>query len=258
MSVVIGVFDSGVGGLSVLRHIPRHLPEADILYLADQARAPYGTRSLSEVEEISMSVSGSLIGAGATTIVVACNTASAAALDTLRLEFPATPFVGMEPAVKPAVGSTASGVIGILATGATFQSERFASVVRRFAGGARIEIAACPEWVTIVESGRRDGPDVETAVRARLEPVLAAGADTLVLGCTHFPFLIDIISRVAGPTIRVVDPADAVARQVARVHKGTGSGSIRLTTTGDADRLTSQARLLVPELGLPRALAFEV
>ena len=254
---MIAVFDSGVGGLSVLRHIPRLLPKADILYLADQARAPYGIRSLEQVEEIAVRVSSSLIEAGAETVVVACNTASAAALDTLRREFPATPFVGMEPAVKPAVGSTTSGVIGILATGATFQSERFASVVRRFAGGADIHVAACPEWVTMVESGHLTGPDVEAAVRGRLEPILSAGADTLVLGCTHFPFLVDTITAVAGPSVRVVDPGDAVARQVSRVHSVPGSGSITSATTGDVDVLSRQTQLLVPELGLPRALAFE-
>lgn len=255
---MIGVFDSGVGGLSVLRHIPGHLPGADILYLADQARAPYGIRSLVEVEGIALQVSGSLIDAGAETIVIACNTASAAALDTLRVEFPGIPFVGMEPAVKPAVGSTKSGVIGILATGATFQSERFASVVRRFAAGAEVQVAACPEWVTIVESGRLDGPDTERAVRAKLDPILAGGADTLVLGCTHFPFLLDTISKVAGPSIRIVDPGDAVARQVARVHTGIGSGSIALATTGDIHRLTGQAANLVPKLAIDRVLPFDV
>lgn len=256
--MVIGVFDSGVGGLSVLRHIPPLLPQADILYVADQARAPYGTRGLNEVKDIAFRVSKSLIAAGATTIVVACNTASAAALDSLRIEFPATPFVGMEPAVKPAVGSTSSGVIGILATGATFQSERYASVVKRFAGDAEIRVAACPDWVTIVESGRLNGPEVEEAVRARLEPILEAGADTLVLGCTHFPFLLDVISRVAGRSVRVVDPGGAVARQVARVHQGGGSGSMTLATTGDTALFAKQAARLVPELAVSPVLAFDV
>ena len=256
--MVIGVFDSGVGGLSVLRHIPPLLPGADILYLADQARAPYGTRGLDEVEGIAIEVSQSLIAAGASTVVVACNTASAAALDTLRVEFPTIPFVGMEPAVKPAVGSTASGVIGILATGATFQSERYASVVRRFAGGAEIRVAACPDWVEIVESGDIDGREVEDAVRSRLTPILEAGADTLVLGCTHFPFLLDVISRVAGPSIRLVDPGSAVARQVARVHQGSGSGSLTLATTGDTEIFARQAARLVPELAASPVLAFSV
>jgi glutamate racemase len=165
----------------------------------------------------------------------------------------------MDPAVKPAVGSTQSGVIGILDTGATFQSRRFASVVKRFARGADIQVAACPDWVTLVEDGLLDGPEVELAVRSRLEPILAAGADTLVLGCTHCPFLVDVISRVAGSSVRVVDPGDAVARQVGRVHRGgDGSGSFRLATTGDASLLTRQAGLLVPELALPPALAFAI
>jgi glutamate racemase len=164
----------------------------------------------------------------------------------------------MEPAVKPAVGSTASGVIGILATGATFQSERYASVVRRFAGGAEIRVAACPDWVEIVESGDIDGREVEDAVRSRLTPILEAGADTLVLGCTHFPFLLDVISRVAGPSIRLVDPGSAVARQVARVHQGSGSGSLTLATTGDTEIFARQAARLVPDLAASPVLAFSV
>jgi len=238
---MIGIFDSGVGGLSVLTEIRRELPAADLLYLADQARAPYGVRTLAEVADMADEASRWLLDRGATTITIACNTASAAALHALRADHPDVPFVGMEPAVKPAVVSSATGVIGVVATAATFQGELFASVLLRHATGATVLTQACPEWVELVENAEVDGPDARRHVAACLAPILDGGADTLVLGCTHFPFLVPLIEEVAGPGVRIVDPAPAVARQVRRVASGVGSGRLTLATSGEPERFRQVA-----------------
>lgn len=253
---MLGMFDSGVGGLGVLAATRDILPDADIAYVADQANSPYGVRSLHEVEEASVKVSRALIGKGAETIVIACNTASAAALHLLRELHPGTRFVGMEPAVKPAALKTRTGVIGVLATEATFQGQLFASVVDRFAEGTTVVTAACPEWVELVEKGDLEGPVVEAEVTRRISPLVAQGADTLVLGCTHFPFLIDTIRSVVGPDVTIVDPAPAVARQTSRVHPAGGQGGLRLYTTGDPQSLGRRARGLIGVETAPALLTF--
>lgn len=233
---MIGVFDSGVGGLSVLTEIRRLLPEPDVVYLADRANAPYGQRSLEEVRGFAEACTRHLLDLGAELIVVACNTASAAALHHLRAINPMVPFVGMEPAVKPAAEVTRSRVVGVLATAATFQGELFASVVGRFAEGVTVINQACPGWADLVETGVTTGPVAEAAVARHLDPVLAAGADTLVLGCTHYPFLRPLISTRAGAQVAIIDPAGAVARQVValtgRMVATGGGGGLRLLTTG--------------------------
>lgn len=234
---MIGVFDSGVGGMSVLRSLRALLPSADFVYYADSGRAPYGPRPLEQVRAFAEEITDHLIDSGAGLVVVACNSASAAALHHLRRTHPSVPFVGMEPALKPAAATTGTGVVGVLTTAATFQGELFASVLDRFALGVRVETAICDGWVELVEAGRFDGPEVEATVRTHVEPLLTSGADTLVLGCTHYPFLADVISRVAGPRVRLVDPAPAVARQAARLAAeaglDTGSGTLRVETSGD-------------------------
>ncbi|HRE29622.1 MAG TPA: glutamate racemase, partial [Anaerolineales bacterium] len=184
---MLGVFDSGVGGLSVVRHLLRALPEAGVVYVADTAHVPYGPRSLAEVRAFSHAITRYLLDLGASEIVVACNTASAAALKSLRESFPGVPFVGMEPAVKPAAEQTHSGVVGVLATPATFQGELFASVVERFARDVRVLRQTCPGLVEQIEAGRLDTPDTEALLRGWLEPMLQEGIDALVLGCTHYP-----------------------------------------------------------------------
>jgi glutamate racemase len=235
---MIGVFDSGVGGLSVLVEIRRLLPSADLLYFADQGRAPYGVRTLGEVAALSGDVTDWLLERGAEVITIACNTASAAALHELRARHPGVRFVGMEPAVKPAALSTASGVIGVLATAATFQGELFASVVQRHASGARVLTMACPAWVELVEEGSLEGPETHRHVEDCLTGLLAGGADALVLGCTHFSFLVPVIEDVAGSGVAVVDPAPAVARQVERVAGNLdGDGRLILATSGDPEKL---------------------
>lgn len=237
----IGMLDSGLGGFSVLVPLRRHLPDLDVLYIADRGRAPYGPRPLDEVRAMAEEITEHLVTAGAGLIVVACNSASAAALHTLRRLHPEVPFVGMEPAVKPAAETTRSGVIGVLTTQATFQSELLASVVDRFAGGAKVVPRVCDGWVELVERGEVTGAAAEAAVEHHVAPLLAAGADTLVLGCTHYPFLAPLIARIAGPEVTILDPADAVALQASRVAAlhgiGAGSGSIVVETTGETHGL---------------------
>ena len=233
----IGVFDSGVGGLSVLTEIRRLLPKADLTYLADRANAPYGERSLQEVRELAEACTDRLLGLGAELIVVACNTASAAALHHLRDLHPEVPFVGMEPAIKPAAALTRNKVIGILATTATFQGELFASLVDRLPDGFTLINQACPGWAELVEAGVVTGYGAESTIARFLDPVLSAGADTLVLGCTHYPFLRDLIAARGGSHVAIVDPSPAVARQVSvvcsKLRGHAGSGRLRLFTTGD-------------------------
>jgi glutamate racemase len=245
MSRLIGVFDSGVGGLSVLTEIRHQLPAADLLYFADQGRAPYGVRTLEEVAAMSEEVTQWLIDRGADMITIACNTASAAALHSLRARHPGLPFVGMEPAVKPAASTTTSGVIGVVATAATFQGELFASVVQRHASGANVINRACPAWVDLVEAGEIEGPETRRQVERCLRAIIDGGADTVVLGCTHFSFLIPVIEEVTGPDLSIIDPGPAVAKQVARLAGDEpGEGTLTLATSGDPDRLRESARRL--------------
>jgi glutamate racemase len=223
-----------------LGEISRQLPGEDLVYLADQAHVPYGSRTLAEVRHFSNQISRYLLDQGANLVVVACNTASAAALHGLRAAFPETPFVGMEPAVKPAAEFTRSGVVGVLATPATFQGALYASVVERFAQGVRLIQDTCPGLVRQIEAGNLAGGETRLILETALLPMLADGIDTIVLGCTHYPFVIPIIQEIAGPQVRVIDPAPAVARQVGRVLQSRGllnpdkrGGDVRLLTTGE-------------------------
>lgn len=219
----IGIFDSGLGGLSILKEVRRQLPRENILYFADQGRLPYGPRPVEEVRLFAGQITRFLLARGAKAIVVACNTASAAALKHLRQNFPHVPFVGMEPAVKPAAEQTRSRIVGVIATEATCQSDVFASVVERFANGVRVIPRACPGLVTQVEAGELDSPLTHRLLHESLDPMLEAGIDSLVLGCTHFPFLIPAIAAIVGPKVRIFDPAPAVARQVGRVVGAHGA-----------------------------------
>lgn len=240
---MIGVFDSGVGGLSVLSAIREQLPDADLWYVADRGRAPYGPRSLADVEAISHDVSRWLIDKGADCLVVACNTASAAALKSIRRAHPELAVVGMEPAVKPAAAGTITGTVAVYATAATFQGELFESVVSRFAEGVRVLTRACPEWVAMVERGVVDGPEAEELVTAALQPAIDADADHIVLACTHFSFLAPVIETVSG--ITVIDPAPAVALQTVRVAPTPlESGLTRLAASGDLSEFAALARSL--------------
>jgi glutamate racemase len=242
----VGVFDSGVGGLAVLLELQGLLPDEDLAYIADQNWAPYGTRTLDEVRDRSVAIAAELIGRGAKIVVVACNSASAAALHHLREVFPETPFVGMEPALKPAAEHTLKGVVGVLATATTFQGELYASVLDRHANGVEVHEVAAPRLAMLVEDGLFE--EAESDLKELLSPMLAAGVDTLVLGCTHYSFLHDQIRAVVGPEVRLVDPAPAVARQVGRVleergllNRAPGGGGTAYFTSADPGRLEEQA-----------------
>ncbi len=235
----IGVFDSGVGGLSVWREIVRSLPTESVIYLADQARAPYGERSKEEVARYTHAAVAWLVSQGVKLVVIACNTASAAALDRVRARWPETPIVGMEPAVKPASQRTRTGHVGVLATPGTLQADRFSSLVERFANGVHVHTVMGTGLVQMVEQQKLDGPEVEARLQEVLAPVMAADIDHLVLGCTHYPFLAPALRRVLGDDVQLVDPAPAVARQTRRVlekrhlqRTQSASGVWRFVTTG--------------------------
>ncbi|MGH2592668.1 MAG: glutamate racemase [Anaerolineae bacterium] len=247
----IGVFDSGVGGLSVWREIARQLPHEDTLYFADQLHIPYGQRSPVQIRQFSEAITRFLIERQCKAIVVACNTASAAALKHLRETFPFIPFVGMEPAVKPAAETTQTRVVGVLATPATFQGELFASVVERFANGVQLINQVCPGLVEQVEAGKLDAPDTDAMLRAFLQPILDANADTIVLACTHYPFVVESIRRIAGPGVNVIDPSPAIARQTGRalverglIAAGSRAGQHVFFTGGDRDAFSRVLRRL--------------
>ena len=218
----VGFFDSGVGGKCVLDAFRRLCPNERTVYIADTAHCPYGNRPQEEVVRLSEECVRRLIGRGCKMIVVACNTATAAAIDFLRMRHPELPFVGMEPALKPAVQTTRSGVVGVLATAGTFRGRLYNETKERFAGGVKVLSAVADEFGGLVERGETDGPEVERAVRARVEPLLEAGADRIVLGCTHFPHLRPVIERVCAGRAEVLDSSDAVARQARRVLASRG------------------------------------
>jgi glutamate racemase len=238
---MIGLFDSGVGGLAVLREVRTLMPEADLVYIADQAHAPYGERPLEEVRARAEKLTIALTDLGADTIVIACNTASAVALHHLRSLHPDITIVGMEPAVKPAAAGTASGVVGIMATPATFQTDVLASLVERFAEGVEVLPRACPGLAGAIE----DGTAGLATVIPHVEPLTHAGADTIVIGCTHYSFIAEFIAATAGPNITIIDPAPAVARQVERVASAGGSATTRFLTTGDPGRFAAQIERLL-------------
>lgn len=253
----IGVFDSGVGGLSVLRAIRRELPAEQIIFLGDQIHVPYGSRHLEEVRQFSERITRFLIGKGAKLIVVACNTASAAALHTLRGLFPQMPFVGMEPAVKPAAAQTQSGVVGVLATPATFQGELYASVVERFASDVKVLQSTCPGLVQQIEDGLLEAPETRSILEDALAPMMLQKIDTIVLGCTHYPFVIPLIQSIAGSHVNVIDPAPAVARQVRRLlaaNEILANEDHPLTTYNDGVQLFTTGKIENLQTLLPRLL----
>jgi glutamate racemase len=211
----IGVFDSGVGGLSVLREIRRELPHEDLLYVADSGHAPYGDKSTQLIEARSIAIVEFLVSQHAKAIVVACNTATGAAVKTLRARF-SIPIVAMEPAVKPAAAHTKTGVIGVLATSGTLGSNNFVKLHARFGADVNILVQACPGLVEQVEAGDLSGDKTRALIAQYVLPLLAQKADTLVLGCTHYPFLAPLIREIAGPSVAIIDPAAAVARELRR------------------------------------------
>ena len=239
----IGIFDSGSGGLSVYRELIKLLPKEQYHYFSDNAHCPYGEKSPLYIRRRGRYITEFLLDKGADIIVVACNTATAAAIAALRTAYPDVPFVGMEPAVKPAALGTKSGVIGVLATAGTLKGSKYLNTRGRFEDDVTIVEHVGQGFVELVENGILDGPEAESVVRASLEPLLRAGADTIVLGCTHYPFLQPLIERLSGPGVRVIDPAPAVARQTVHVLEqrgvplGKGPFSVQLHASGDPSPL---------------------
>lgn len=241
-SAPIGVFDSGVGGLSVLRAIHAQLPHESLHYLADSGHAPYGDKSPAFIQERAEKIVGFLESLGVKAVVVACNTVTGLSISQLRQRFPSLPIVAIEPAVKPAVAQTRSGTVGVLATRNTVASPGLARLVDQHAQGVKVLAQACPGWVEWVERGEWDAPQAIQAVREHVQPLLDQGADVLALGCTHYPFLRDAIEAVAGPSVHIIDPAPAVARELARrlaaenlLATGSQPPSIHFWTTGPLD-----------------------
>lgn len=241
----IGVFDSGLGGLSVLRELVRRLPSEDFIYVADSGYCPYGDKTTKAIIRRSRAITDFLVGQGVKLIVVACNTATVAAVEFLRTHYP-MPFVGMEPAVKPAVTATRSGIVGVLATGVTANGARLQRLINEYAQGIQIIVQPCPGLVAQVEAGALDTAQTRELLQRYTAPLLAAGADTLVLGCTHYPFLKPLLKQVIGPDIALIDTGAAVSRRCAEVlaqaRLGNGadkSGIVRFYGSGDLANTTS-------------------
>jgi glutamate racemase len=252
----IGIFDSGVGGLSVLRAIRAQMPEESVVYFGDQGHIPYGSRPMEQIRLFAETIARFLLDQDSKVIVVACNTASAAALKYLRETFPNVPFVGMEPAVKPAAEHTRTGKVGVLATPATFQGALYASVVERFASGVELMQNTCPGLVQQIEQGNLHGAETRQILENALLPMLEKNIDTVVLGCTHYPFVIPLIQEIVGANVRVIDPAPSVAKQVRRVIEVRGlkndadvRGQVRFYTSGEVEGLKSLLPLLLGESG---------
>jgi glutamate racemase len=251
----IGFFDSGVGGLSVWKEVVRRLPHEATLYFADSAHCPYGPRPAADVRALSAAITRFLLAQECKLIVVACNTASAAALESLRAEFD-VPVVGMEPALKPAAEATQTGHVGVLATEGTFNGYLFKNTAQRHASGITVHVQVGEGLVELVESGQLDAPETERLVRQYMEPLLAANVDQIALGCTHYPLLLPLIERIVAGRAQVIDPAQAVARQVQRMlmlHSlETAGGCVawhRFYTTGRPEPLAG----LVAQLSRRRA-----
>jgi len=214
-SMPIGIFDSGVGGISVLRHIHALLPHEDLIYLADSKYAPYGNKTAEEIIQRCLILSDDLLQKNVKAIVVACNTATAAAIDTLRETFD-IPIIGMEPAVKPAAEASKNGVIGVLATVGTLKSAQFAALLEAYGRDVKVVTQACVGLVECIERGELDTENTKALIRQYTAPLLTEGADTIVLGCTHYPFVADAIRNIVGNKITLIDTGAAVAKQLKR------------------------------------------
>jgi glutamate racemase len=221
-SAPVGVFDSGVGGLTILHDLLRELPGERYLYFGDTGNCPYGVRPREEIVQLSLNAAAFLIQRGAKQIVVACNTASSAAIHELRAAYPTTRFVAVVPAVKPAAALTSAKRVVIAATESAAQGAYLRGLITQFAEGVAVEPVGCQRLVALAEEGILDGPEVEREIRVNLGPALARGADVVALGCTHFPAMRAAFERVCGPNVRVIDSGEAVARQTRRILEREG------------------------------------
>ena len=250
----IGVFDSGVGGLSVLRHLRAQLPREDFLYFADSGFAPYGEKPETVIVQRSLAIGAFLVAQGAKAIVVACNTATAAAIEALRAAYPGMPVVGVEPGLKPGIAASRNGRIGVMATGSTLASAKFRRLLGRLEGeGAQFFLQACNGLADQIEKGELRSPATFALLQRYVGPLLQDGVDTLVLGCTHYPLVQPLIEEIAGPQVQVIDTGKAVAQQLERLLQAAGlmhagSGGLRLFTSGSK---TSMERACLVFLGQP-------
>jgi glutamate racemase len=250
----IGVFDSGVGGLSVLREIRTRLPNESLLYLADSGHVPYGEKSPEFIRDRCRSIASFLLEQGAKALVVACNTATAAGIADLRLLYPDLPLVGMEPAVKPAALATRSGVVGVLATTGTLKSAKFAALLDRFASDVRVITQPCPGLVERIEAGELDTPGTRSLLAGFVQPLIEQGCDTVILGCTHYPFVKPLLREMLPASVALVDTGAAVARHLESVlathHRlADGLSSSRFWSSGDPRRLSAVLPVLWGENG---------
>ena len=241
MCASIGVFDSGLGGLSVVQQLRSELPRESIVYAADGRYCPYGERSLDEIRQRSLTAVEFLVRNGAKVVVVACNTASAAATELLRARFE-VPIVALEPAVKPAIALTRTGKIAVLATPNTSESDRLKDLIARFGNGLDIRSIGVPGLADCVEAGQFDGPRVRDLLESRIRRQVDDGVDVLVLGCTHYPFVAPVIEDIAGPGVRIVESSNAIARRTrdvlmnAGLLNGIGSApTMTFFTSGDPE-----------------------
>ena len=259
----IGIYDSGVGGLSVLREVRKQLPSEHLIYFGDQAKVPYGSRPIEELQQLGEGVTRFLCEQRCKLVVIACNTASAAALKHLRALYPDLPIVGMEPAVKPAAEQTASGKVGVLATPSTFAGALYASVIERFAHDVQVFQHTCPGLVAQIEKGYLSTAKTRRILEDAILPMLDAGVDTLVMGCTHYPFVIPLIDNITQGRARVIDPAPAIARQVRRVLEQRDllnpialPGKVDFYTSGDPIKFAQRIRQLIGDEVTPIALTW--
>lgn len=249
----IGIFDSGVGGLSVAQEIRALLPGEDFLYFADSRYCQYGEKPPDFIRERSFAITRFFLARGCKMIVVACNSASEAALSALRDAFPTVPFVGVEPAVKQAALYTKKQRVGVLATALTLAGNRFSALVEKFASGLTVVTQPSPGLVEAVEAGRLEEEETEALLKTYLKPLLDHDVDVIVLGCTHYPFLRSLVEKIAGPGIKILDTGKPVARQVVRVLENRGllsprqeGGKESFFTTGNPEKVAPVLRRLWP------------
>ncbi len=249
-SAPLGIFDSGLGGLSVAREVRRLLPAEQLIYLADSAFCPYGTKPVEFIRKRTLALTRALEDRGCKLLVLACNTACAAALDEVRAAV-SIPVIGLEPAVKPAAAVTRTGRIGVLTTPSTAQSARLRLLIDHHRGGAEVHVVACAGLVELVERGLTGGPEVEAALHSFLDPLLERRVDVIVLGCTHYPFLRSAICRIVGNDVIVLDSGEAIAKRTLAVLtersllNRDGRGGLELHTSGDGGQLHATAGILL-------------
>ena len=244
----VGVFDSGLGGLSVLAEIRQLLPNESLVYVAASAHVPYGEKTAEQIIERSILLSGFLLDQGAKALVVACNTATAAAIKVLRERWPGLIVVGMEPAVKPAAERSVNGKIGVLATTGTLRSAKFAALLARYSAQVQVFTQPCPGLVERIEAGELHSRATRELLAGYVQPLLDSGCDSLILGCTHYPFIKPLLAEMVGEQIAIIDTGAAVAR---RLHQLLGEAGLLAETRSNADVFYTTGSVAAIQQALP-------